>query len=116
MCGKLYFRKINKEASRLYAELLLMSSRSMQMWSLILSRSMLIIGTSFLTCGWHADDMQLLPGESLDANFVTKICGLRTFFVPELLILSQHMREKNLPFFMLNLIKFKLETKELKFL
>ena len=52
----------NKEASRLYAELLLMSSRSMQMLSLMSSRSMLIIGTSSLTCGWHADDMQLLPG------------------------------------------------------
>ena len=52
----------NKEDSRFYAELLLMSSRSTQMLSLMLSRSMLIIGTSFLTCEWHADDMQLLPG------------------------------------------------------
>ena len=52
----------NKEAGRLYAELLLMSSRNMQMLSLMSSRSMLIIGTSSLTCGWHADDMQLLPG------------------------------------------------------
>ena len=55
-------KKHNKEASRLYAELLLMSSRSIQMLSLMSSRSMLIIGTSSLTCGWHADDMQLLPG------------------------------------------------------
>ena len=32
------------------------------MLSPMLSRSMLIIGTSSLTCGWHVDDMQLLPG------------------------------------------------------
>ena len=59
---KFSLKDTNKEASRLYAELLLMSSRSMQMLSLMSSRSTLIIGTSSLTCGWHADDMQLLPG------------------------------------------------------
>ena len=61
-CGKVMQLNDNKEASKLYAALLLMSSRSMQMLSLMSSRSMLIIGTSSLTCGWHADDMQLLPG------------------------------------------------------
>ena len=58
----------------------------------------------------------VLTVESLDVNFVTKICGLRTFFVAKLSILSQRVTEKNHLFFMLNLIKFKCETKELKFL
>ena len=52
----------NKEASRLYVELLLMSSGSMQMLFPMSSRSMLIIGTLSPTYGLHADDMQMSPG------------------------------------------------------